>query len=32
LFRFTIRHSVTLATVIGLIVVFYAYIAPNLAP
>jgi lactate permease len=32
LFRFTIRHSVTLATVIGLIVVFYAYVAPNLAP
>jgi lactate permease len=32
LFRFTIRHSVTLATVIGFIVVFYAYIAPNLAP
>jgi len=32
LFRFTIRHSVTLATVIGLIVVFYAYVAPQLAP
>jgi L-lactate permease len=32
LFRFTIRHSVTLATVIGFIVVFYAYIAPHLAP
>jgi L-lactate transport len=32
LFRFTIRHSVTLATVIGLIVVFYAYVAPHLAP
>jgi len=32
LFRFTIRHSVTLATVIGLIVIFYAYMAPQLAP
>jgi len=32
LFRFTIRHSVTLATVIGFIVIFYAYIAPQLAP
>jgi lactate permease len=32
LFRFTIRHSVTLATVIGFIVIFYAYVAPQLAP
>jgi len=32
LFRFTIRHSVTLATMIGFIVVFYAYVAPQLAP
>ena len=32
LFRFTIRHSLTLATVIGFIVVFYAYVAPSLAP
>jgi lactate permease len=32
LFRFTIRHSVTLATVIGLIVIFYAYVAPQLVP
>jgi lactate permease len=32
LFRFTIRHSVTLATVIGFIVLFYAYVAPQLAP
>jgi L-lactate transport len=32
LFRFTMRHSVLLASVIGLIVVFYAYIAPSLAP
>jgi lactate permease len=32
LFRFTLRHSVLLATVIGLIVCFYAYLAPQLAP
>jgi L-lactate transport len=32
LFRFTLRHSVLLASVIGLIVVFYAYVAPQLAP
>jgi lactate permease len=32
LFRFTMRHSVLLASVIGLIVVFYAYVAPSLAP
>jgi lactate permease len=32
LFRFTLRHSVILAAVIGLIVVFYAYVAPQLAP
>jgi lactate permease len=32
LFRFTMRHSILLASVIGLIVVFYAYIAPSLAP
>jgi L-lactate transport len=29
LFRFTLRHSVALATVIGLIVLFYAYAAPG---
>lgn len=29
LFRFTLRHSVALASVIGLIVLFYAYIAPG---
>jgi lactate permease len=28
LFRFTLKHSVILASVIGLIVVFYAYVAP----
>jgi lactate permease len=32
LFRFTLRHSVVLATVIGLIVVVYAYVLPQLAP
>ncbi|MFN7997778.1 MAG: L-lactate permease [Bryobacteraceae bacterium] len=32
LFRFTLRHSVLLASIIGLIVVFYAYVAPALAP
>ncbi len=32
LFRFTLRHSVLLATIIGLIVVFYAYLAPFWAP
>jgi lactate permease len=32
LFRFTLRHSVLLACVIGLVVVFYAYVAPQLAP
>jgi lactate permease len=29
LFRFTLRHSVLLATMIGLIVLFYAYVAPD---
>jgi L-lactate transport len=32
LFRFTFRHSVFLASVIGVVVLFYAYVAPNLAP
>jgi lactate permease len=32
LFRFTLRHSILLASIIGLIVVFYAYVAPQLAP
>ncbi len=32
LFRFTLRHSLLLASIIGLIVVFYAYVAPQLAP
>jgi L-lactate transport len=29
LFRFTLRHSIFLAIVIGLLTMFYAYVAPN---
>ena len=29
LFRFTLRHSIFLASVLGLIVVFYSYVAPD---
>jgi L-lactate transport len=32
LFRFTLKHSVLLASVIGLLVVFYSYVAPFWAP
>jgi len=32
LFRFTLRHSVLLASVIGLIVLAYAYVVPSWAP
>ena len=32
LFRFTLRHSVFLACLIGLVVLFYAYVAPGLQP
>jgi lactate permease len=32
LFRFTMKHSVLLASVIGLIVIFYAYVMPAWAP
>jgi lactate permease len=32
LFRFTMRHSILLASLIGLVVVFYAYVAPFWAP
>jgi lactate permease len=32
LFRFTLKHSVFLASVIGLLTLFYAYVAPALAP
>lgn len=31
LFRFTMKHSVLLAVVIGLVVLFYSYVAPGLA-
>ena len=32
LFRFTLKHSVILAVAIGLITVFYAYVAPHWVP
>jgi len=32
LFRFTLKHSVLLASVIGLIVMFYAYVMPGWVP
>jgi len=32
LFRFTLKHSILLATVLGLIVMVYAYVLPQLAP
>jgi len=32
LFRFTLKHSVLLTCVIGLIVMFNAYLAPSLQP
>lgn len=32
LFRFTLRHSVLLASVLGLVTVFYAYVMPQWAP
>jgi L-lactate transport len=32
LFRFTLRHSVLLASVLGLVVVVYAYVLPQFAP
>ena len=32
LFRFTMKHSIMLASLIGLIVVFYAYVMPGWAP
>jgi lactate permease len=32
LFRFTLKHSMLLAGVIGLIVLFYAYVMPGWAP
>lgn len=32
LFRFTLKHSLFLASAIGLVVLFYAYVAPGLQP
>jgi lactate permease len=32
LFRFTLKHSVLLASIIGLTVMFIAYVAPGWAP
>ncbi len=32
LFRFTFKHSVLLAIMIGMVVMFYAYVAPSWAP
>lgn len=32
LFRFTLRHSVLLASAIGMVTVFYAYVAPHWVP
>ena len=32
LFRFTLRHSILLAVIIGFIAMGYAYLAPNLIP
>jgi lactate permease len=32
LFRFTLKHSIILASAIGLVTCFYAYVAPQLAP
>ena len=32
LFRFTLKHSVVLASTVGLIVMFYAYVMPSWAP
>jgi lactate permease len=32
LFRFTLKHSILLASLIGLIVTFYAYVMPSWAP
>ena len=32
IFRFVVWHSIALGAIVGLIVMFYAYIAPNLVP
>jgi len=31
-FRFTLKHSILLVSLVGLIVMFYAYVAPSWAP
>jgi len=31
LFRFTLRHSILLASIVGIVVLFYAYVAPDWA-
>jgi len=32
LFRFTLKHSVLLASLIGVVVLFYAYVMPGWVP
>jgi lactate permease len=32
IFRFVVWHSIALGTIVGLIVMFYAYVVPNLVP
>jgi L-lactate permease len=32
LFRFTLRHSIVLVTIVGLLVLFFAYWFPALVP
>jgi lactate permease len=32
IFRFVVWHSIALGSIVGLIVMFYAYVAPNLVP
>jgi lactate permease len=32
IFRFVVWHSVALGSIVGLIVMFYAYVAPHLVP
>src|SRR5262249_59477096 len=32
IFRFVVWHSIALGTIVGLLVLFYAYVAPNLVP
>ena len=32
LFRFTLRHSILLASIIGVVALLYTYVLPSLAP